>query len=238
MTKVLVISDIHINPNNVKESEELWQKLAMYCVETKPEVIVHLGDVGDFDSQAWLIKNRGLYTLQEELAAVNSCLKSFETTIEVFNNYQRRCHHTLYKPEKVLTLGNHDVRNNITDVAELFEHAGWIVSDYLDPIQVGDISFVHSASIGLSDYMCTTAQKLVENWHGSLVVGHGHHKDYFESFSLPLNKIIFGMRCPVFMPKASEWAVQTRKKWSLGFTEIDTATSSFVWRDLSCLYKI
>lgn len=238
MTKVLVISDTHINPRNVKESEELWQKLAVYCAETKPEVIVHLGDVGDFDSQSWLIKNRGIYSLQEEIAAVNSCLKAFENTITAFNNYQRKCHHTLYRPEKVLTLGNHDVRNNITDVSDLFEGYGWTVVEYLEPVQVGDISFVHSASKGLSDNMCTTAQELVENWHGSLVVGHGHHKDYFESFSLPLNRVVFGMRCPAFMYQASNWAKQTRKKWSLGFTEIDTATSSFVWKDISCLYQI
>lgn len=238
MTKVLVIADTHISPNNLDDSKTLWRKLGEYCVRTKPEVIVHLGDVGDFDSQSWLIKNRGQFTLEEEISSVSECLKAFEEVIEAFNGSQRKYHKALYRPEKALTLGNHDVRNGITAVADLFESYDWIVEEYLRPIQVGQVSFVHCASKALSENMCTTAQELVENWHSSLVVGHGHHKDYFESYSFALGRIIFGLRCPVFMPAPSTWPVQTRYKWSLGFTEIDTATSSFVWRDLSCLYKI
>ena len=70
-----------------------------------------------------------------------------------------------------------------------------------------------------------------------MVVGHGHHKDYFESYSYALQRPVFGMRCPAFMKEASDWAVQTRNKWSLGFTEIDTDDRSFVWRNISCLYE-
>lgn len=236
--KILVIADTHISPKNVEDSVELWYRLGEYCVRTKPDMLIHLGDVGDFNSQAWLIKNRGTYTLTEEMDCVCNCLDALAGPIEVFNLKQRVNHHTLYRPKMILTLGNHDVRNDITAVSEVFESMGWQAVDYLKPVQVDGISFVHCAHKGLSDAVCTTAQELVENWHSDIVVGHGHHKDYFESFSLALQRPIFGMRCPVFMKEASDWAVQTRNKWSLGFTEIDTDSRTFVWRSIECLYEI
>lgn len=235
--KILVISDTHISPSNREDSIELWKKLGEYCVRTKPDTIFHLGDVGDFNSQAWLIKNRGMYTLEEEMSCVNACLEAFTFPIKEYNRKQRRNHHTIYIPNCVLTMGNHDVRNSITAVSDTFESHGWMVFDYLCPVLIDDITFVHCAHKGLSDTICATAQELVENWHGDIVVGHGHHKDYFESYSMPLQRQIFGIRCPAFMKEASDWAVQTRNKWSLGFTEIDTVDRSFAWRSISCLYE-
>ena len=237
--KILVIADTHISPSNVEDSESLWYMFAQYCcIKAKPDVIVHLGDVADFNSQAWRVASRGVNTFEEEMEAVDRAVSNFNKVFEGYNRVQRLNHKRLYRPRLVLTLGNHDVRNGITAVAEYFEHNGWSVYGYLEPVQIDGITFVHCAHNGLSDTVCTTAQELVENWHSDIVVGHGHHKDYFESFSYALDKPIFGMRCPCFMMEPSTWAVQTRNKWSLGFTEIDTESRTFIWRNLDCLYRI
>ena len=233
MSKILVISDTHINP--AKNCPYLWSALARYCINHQPDYVIHLGDVADLDSQAWLVKNRGKYSLDQEIDAVKTCLKTFHKVLDSFNNMRRECHKKLYKPNLILTLGNHDVRNAITDVADLFTELGWQVYDYLEPAQIDGYSFCHSLRNGLSDNMCTTSKELLENWHGNIVVGHGHHRDYYESYSLATNEQIIALKSPCFMLEPSEWATQTRNKWSLGFTEIDTESKSFIWRNMECL---
>lgn len=236
MAKLLVISDTHLNP--ASDETELWYNLGKYCAETQPTFILHLGDVADLNSQAWKIAARGVYSLEEELDNVNTHLAAFEAAIEDYNNHQRVMKKRMYRPVKILTLGNHDVRNGCTGIQDIFEDYGWQVADYLSPVEVYGVQFCHSLHKGLSDLMCTTAQELVENWHSDIVVGHGHHKDFFESYSLYNDKPITGIKCPVFTMKESDWATQTQLKWSRGFTEITkTATGplSFVWKDLQCL---
>lgn len=235
MSKILVIADTHISPSNVEVNKELWSRLGEYCVRTRPDYIVHLGDVGDFNSQAWLKAVRGMHTLEEELESVSECLTAFEQELTDFNRHQRIMKKKLYRPSKILTLGNHDIRNGITNVQEMFEDYNWYVEDHLRPVIVEDITFCHSMCKGLSDNPCTTAQELIENWHSNIVVGHGHHKDFFESYSMSLGSKITALKSPVFGLDNSEWAIQIQNKWSTGFTEITTDPFSFVWRNLECL---
>lgn len=233
MTKVLVISDTHINP--AKPCPYLWAALARYCIIHKPDVIVHLGDVADLDSQAWLVKNRGKFSLVEEMKTIETHLQAFHRVLDNFNKIRREMKKKMYRPRLVLTLGNHDVRNSITNVADLFEMYGWQVSDYLVPVQIDGYSFCHALRNGLSENVCVTAKELMENWHGNIVVGHGHHRDFYESYSLATNSQIYALKSPCFMIEPSDWAVQTRNKWSLGFTEIDTESKAFIWRGIECL---
>lgn len=235
MAKILVIADSHLTPE--KPAEYLWAALGRYCLKTRPDYIVHLGDVADFDSQAWLIKNRGSYTLEQELHQVKRCLEALHGPINEYNVIQRAMKKKMYRPKCLLTLGNHDVRNNMTDVADLFESFGWTVVDYLHPVQIENITFAHCMSKGLSDNFCTTAQELIENWHGNIVVGHGHHKDFFESYSMAIKDKITALRSPAFTLDDSKWAIQTQHKWSRGFTEIITNPFTFIWRDCECLLR-
>ena len=236
MTKALVISDSHLRPGY--ECYELWAALGHYCVEHKPEFIIHLGDAVDLQSQQWLKKDRGTSTLAEEIECLRLHLSAFHGIINDYNAQQRKTKHKQYRPELIFCAGNHDVRNDITDVMDVFDAFGWLTYDYLEPADIGKWTFCHAMRKGLSDQMCTTAQELVENWHSNIVVGHGHHKDFFESYSMATAEPIIGMRCPVFTPyHTGDWCMQTRNKWSRGFTEIDLDTREFVWRDLRCLLK-
>ena len=240
MTKILVIADSHINPENYDDSSELWYRLGKYCVETQPDIIVHLGDVADLSSQAWKIAARGSNTLEEECECVINVLDIFDEAIEEYNRVQRRMKKKTYKPLKYLTLGNHDIRNGVTCIEDIFTDAGWIVVDYLKPLHLCGITFCHCMHKGLSDLMCTTAEELLENWGADVVVGHGHHKDFSEGYSMGINRKITALKCPAFTKSNYDWAVQTQLKWSRGFTEITEEphdTFSFVWKDLKCLYE-
>ena len=233
--KILAISDTHIDPDN--PMPELWKLLAKYCVKTKPDCIVHLGDVADMSSQAWLKAARGSYTLEEEAEIVKEHLDAFSKVIKDYNNERRKIHKTIYRPKKILCLGNHDIRNGITVIDDIFTESGWDVYDYQDVVQIDGVSFSHCMRKGLSDMMCTTAEELLENWHGNVVVGHGHHRDFAESYSLAVNDQIVALKSPCFNLNEPEWAKQTCNKWSRGFTEIETQPFSFVWRDIQCLLE-
>lgn len=237
---ILVISDSHINPSNVEQSAELWYRLGKYCTETQPEVIVHLGDVADLSSQAWRVAARGNYTLEQECKCVIEVLDAFEEAIAEYNRVQRKMKKKQYKPSKFLTLGNHDVRNGVTNIEDIFTSYDWCVTGYLQPLHLQGITFCHCMCKGLSDQMCSTAQELIENWGSDIVVGHGHHRDYFEGYSMGIHRPVAAMKCPAFTLGDYEWATQTQLKWSRGFTEIRTKpcdTFSFVWKDFSCLYE-
>lgn len=233
--KILVIGDSHINPDNVDESCDNFHKLALYCCKTKPDAIVHLGDVADLKSLSWLIKDRGVYTTEEELEAVKTCLFTFEQTLAGYNNYLREIHKKLYRPQKYLTLGNHDTRNGYTGISDLFETYQWTVADYLQPVTLDDVTFCHLMYKGLSSNPCLTAEELLANWHSNIIVGHGHHRDFSESYSFVNCKQITALKSPCFMSEPSDWALQTCNKWSLGFTEVDTNPFSFTWRTMKCL---
>lgn len=241
MTDFLVIADSHINPDNAEDAVELWYNLGKYCTKVKPSYIIHLGDVADLSSQAWKVAARGSYSLEEEAKFVELVLGAFEAAIEEYNNSQRKKKKKLYKPRKYLTLGNHDIRNGVTVIEDIFTEAGWNVVDYMQPLNLRGITFCHCMSKGLSDQMCTTAQELIENWGNDVVVGHGHHKDFFEGYSMAIHRKITALKCPCFTIGYYDWATQTQLKWSRGFTEISYSafedSLSFVWKDLECLYE-
>lgn len=240
MVDLLIIADSHINPENAFEACDLWRRLGKYCTKVKPSIIVHLGDVADLSSQAWRVSARGKYTLEEEAGFVKNVLDSFENAIEEYNKEQRRKKKKQYKPVKFLTLGNHDIRNGVTNIEDIFSDAGWNVIDYMQPLRISGVTLCHCMSKGLSDQMCTTAQELLENWGGDIIVGHGHHKDFYESYSVATGRKITALKSPCFTSGYYDWAAQTQYKWSRGFTEVTInplETFSFVWKDLLCLYK-
>ena len=233
--KILVIADSHISPT-VPNIED-WEALGHYVVKTRPDCIVHLGDVADLDSLAWRKDARGLYSTKEEIDNVWQHLQAFEEILKIFQNKCRKQKEKIYRPLKFLCCGNHDVRNGFTGIMEMFESCGWSVLDYLDPLTIDGISFCHTMMKGLTDTPCTTAEDILENWHSNIVVGHSHKLDYAESYSLATNDRIRALKCPIFNSTTPHWAHQGQLKWATGFTEITTKPFQFVWRDMSCLHK-
>ena len=231
--KILVIGDSHINPAIPNVTD--WQRLGEYVIKTKPDAIVHLGDVADFASLAWYKAQRGEFTTEQEMEQVSLHIKAFEDVIKAEQDRNRRDHKTIYRPEKFLCLGNHDVRQGFTGIQDLFESLDWIVADYLQPVVLDGVAFCHCMMRGLTDTPCTTAEELLQQWHGTIVVGHGHLRDYSESFSIGTQQTIRALHCPMFNSDDIGWALQIRNKWSRGFTEINTQPFQFIWRDMSCL---
>lgn len=230
---VLVISDTHITPE--RNFIEGWKKLGKYCVKNKPEYIVHLGDVADFDSLNFYVARRGSFTTEEELATVEKHLLAFENELlkaeqKTIKNKKKR-----YRPVKYLCLGNHDVRKDFDGVRELFLKYGWIVSDYQVPVKIDNIAFVHNMTYSNSDTIITNSEDLLNTWHCSCVIGHSHVLGYANAYSIGEDKMLHAIKCPCFNINLPDYAIQSGKRWAKGWTEISLNPFQFVWKDLTCL---
>jgi len=231
---VLVISDTHLSPS--VDMKDLWKKLGEYCVKFRPEYIVHLGDVADFDSQNWLKASRGLYTVEQELGNVASHLAAFEQELDDYKNLCRKQKIKIYRPKKVLCLGNHDIRNDVSGyISNMFLSADWSIFDYQKPLQIDGISFAHNFTKGLSDNVCLNSLELLDSCHSSVVCGHSHVKDYAESYRIEDGKKIFALKCPMFSTAYPEWSKGLSNKWSRGFTIVNTDSGEFLWKNLESL---
>lgn len=232
---ILVISDTHISP--ARSFEEGWSKLGEYVVKNKPKYIVHLGDVACLDSLAHYISLRGDFTTDEELACVIKHLRAFEDKIlreQEKNRYDKK---KIYRPIKVLCLGNHDIRKDCTEIERIFKECGWVVVPYLEPINIEGFSFCHCMPKRNSDTMCVTAEELLQTWHANIVVGHSHVQDYAESFNIGTGKSIRAIKCPCFTDNPPQYTGFGYITWPLGWLEITLKPFEFTWRNIECLWK-
>lgn len=227
--RILTIFDTHINSDTDIND---YVKLGHYCVKTKPEVIVHGGDVADLDSLNHVISKRGQYTTEQELKYVENCFRAFQNVIDTYNEKQRKYKKKLYRPRKVLTLGNHDIRKNFTGIEEVFKALKWEVYDYLKPFVIDDIAFVHCVVNNTSDTMAVTAKEVLQNSNCNIVTGHSHRSEYSSGINLVTGKKIWSLKCPCFNRNTPEWAEQSHQKWDRGFTIIDTQSSTFFWKGM------
>lgn len=232
---ILVISDTHIDP--ARPFYKGWQQLGKYVVKNKPKYIVHCGDVACLDSLAHYTSLRGDFTTEEELACVEKHLRAFEKAIIDDQEHSRAMKRKIYRPIKILTLGNHDIRKDCTEIKRIFEEHGWVVYDYLEPAPVEYITFCHCMPKKNSDMMCTTAEELLQTWHTDVVVGHSHVQDYAEAYNVGTGKLMRAVKCPCFTqfpPKYTGFGYVT---WPLGWLEITLNPFEFTWRNIECLWK-
>ena len=228
--KYLIISDTHISPFKPQLKE--WSNLARYIVKHKPDFIIHLGDVAELDSQARYVKDKGVFTLEEELNAVKEHLNILSTELKNLQDKQKAQKIKVYRPRLILCLGNHDVRKDTDYIKSIFELYGWEVYD--EHFVNEDIAFAHYLTKGLSEFACVTPQELLENNHCSCVVGHSHIKGYAESYNPVTGKKIFAIKCPIFTNyKHPEYSQKHQDKYSRGFTILDTDKGEFQWKTMN-----
>ena len=230
MTKVVVISDTHLTPGTSEET--LWKSFARWCTKHRPQYIIHLGDVADFTSCVWLKRERGTHTTSEEVRNVSKHLEAFEKVLDDYNKGRRAGHRKMYKPMKLLCIGNHDRRSEESEQAmkDLFSSKGWEICEYQEPVMIEGILFCHNT---YKD--SRSAKELLETYHCSCVIGHSHTREYAESYNPVYDERIYAIKCPMFTQNELEWGKLANESWSRGFTVIETEPFSFTWKELTCL---
>ena len=173
---ICVIADTQAKPT---ESLEYMLWIGKYISDTKPDVVVHIGDHYDMPSLSSYDKGKASSEgrrFVDDLKAGNKGLELLD--IEIHKDQT-------YKPRKVFCKGNHENRIDryVEDNPELkgtigtellpLEEYGWEVYDFLQPIEIGGIYFVHYLANPMSGKPYSgTASSILKTVGKSFVVGH------------------------------------------------------------------
>lgn len=158
MTKILVIPDTQCRAD-IDLDYMRW--IGEYLVDKRPNVVVHLGDNFDFPSLSSYDKGKLSFEGRRLKADLDSGKRGMELLLGPLRDLQTKQKadkKKIYNPRLVFCLGNHEERlirvpiNNSEfdgfigyDLLGL-EHQGWEVHDFLKPVEIDGIYFVHYLS--------------------------------------------------------------------------------------------
>ncbi len=147
---IIVIADTQVD--NQSPTDHL-KAISRYIWHHKPEHVVHIGDHWDFPS---------LSTYATQLEAEGRRLTddleggfaAFKMIMEETHRLNKKLKKTFYKPSKHFIMGNHENRlrrfmdmhpvlQGCFDLGSFIKAQGWEVSEFLDPLWIGDICFMH-----------------------------------------------------------------------------------------------
>lgn len=155
MRKHIFIPDIQVKPGSPNDHLR-W--IGEYIVEQKPDVIVQIGDFADMPSLSSYdkgkVKGEGV-RVKDDIDACMDAWDELNEPIERFNRRKRKNKERQYKPEKHITLGNHEHRIDrhvdanpellgllSTDNLQL-DRYGWEVHPFLDVVEIDGVHYSH-----------------------------------------------------------------------------------------------
>lgn len=195
---ILVIPDTQIRPDNLALNAPLLLAIGELIVERKPDAIVHLGDHFDFFSlNQYDMKKRNKvvfdgHELTADIKAGAKGLDMLSRAMTQYNAQQRANKKKLYLPDMHFCVGNHEQRlqrfpelRGLIGVEELFYGTRWQVHDFLKPVKLGGVHFVHYAYNPLSGApVGGTAEYRLNKLKVSFVQGHEqtfkYHQEYLQ----------------------------------------------------------
>lgn len=143
--KIVVVADTQCKPT---ESLEYMRHIGLYIADQKPDVVVHIGDNWDFPSLSSYDKGKKSFEGRRLVADLKAGTDGLTILTEAARSKGGN-------PRFVFCMGNHEERidrvaENIPELdgfvgSELLplESLGWEVVDFLKPIEIAGINFVH-----------------------------------------------------------------------------------------------
>lgn len=189
---ILVLGDSHAK-HGVPNDRFTWA--GRLAADRKPEVIVQIGDWGDWTSLCLQLKGKKSYEgkrYNQDKAVATDALKKFQQGLDEGKEEARRKKVKQYKPQQFITLGNHDNRpdretelspileGTISSLDVPFEEYGWTTIPYLKPLRLNGMNFQHyfaSGSMGQAISGENHGKSLITKKKMSCVVGHSHMLD-------------------------------------------------------------
>jgi hypothetical protein len=177
--KIAVLTDAQVMPG-VPMEHLGWA--GEYIAEKKPDVIICMGDFGDFPSLSNFGRDQRDFhnhRWAKDLAAWHEGMQLFKGPIEAAKEADPK-----WKPWEEFLEGNHESHlDRITqqypflegtiDKADLcLEEYGWRVHPFLQPIAVGGVAFCHYFPSGVMGRAISSAPALLRKLHMSAFAGH------------------------------------------------------------------
>jgi hypothetical protein len=158
MVKHLVIPDVQ---HKAGLSTDFLTHIGHYIVEHKPDVVIQIGDFADMPSLSSYDIGKKSFEgrrYKSDIEATHQAMSALLKPIAEFNLKQKKNKEKQYKPQMILTLGNHE--NRIERVVESdpklegtigiedlkYEDFGWHVVPYLQPIVLDGVAYCLGAS--------------------------------------------------------------------------------------------
>ena len=225
--RFLVFSDLHITPENYNTA--ILKEISCVITKSKPDYIVCTGDCGEFASQNRLVKDRGLYSVADELTVVMNYLDSYIfAPVKRIQSRQRRAKKKVYKPTIVFCLGNHD--SYVSDaLTPMLKGLGAIVVQHRDYIVLENIMFSHTIDKGISGQACVTSSEILQTTMMRSISGHSHVRSITEQRDSKGWKY-FAIKLPCCTLNHPDWTIQGSNKWDRGYLCLTVDTESDWYR--------
>ncbi|QHJ85739.1 MAG: hypothetical protein [Bacteriophage sp.] len=173
---IFVIGDTQCKPT---ESLDYLDWVGNYIAIKQPDIIVHIGD--HYDMASLSSYDRG--KLSAEGKRIHEDIKAGDDGLAILDKHIKSVRG--YNPRKVVCIGNHEERimRHVQEHPELagflsydilgFKEYGWEVHDYLKPVRIHGINFVHYLANPMSGKpLGGTAKSRLAKFRQSFVMGH------------------------------------------------------------------
>ena len=207
--KILYIPDTQIKEGVPLEHLD-W--IGQYIVDKKPDVIVQGGDFADMPSLSSYDFHKKVFEgrrYTKDIVAVQEAMWRLLTPLYQLQYQQMNSKKKIYRPRKIITLGNHEHRitKAINDDSKLdgvislndlgYETFGWEVYPFLKTVQVEGVCFSHYFTSGVAGKPVTSPNVLLNKKHVSCVMGHVQQDGIASQYTGDDRRItgIFGGAC-------------------------------------------
>jgi hypothetical protein len=177
--KIAILTDAQVMPG-VRLEHLGWY--GTYIAEKKPDVILCMGDFGDFPSLSNFGRDQRDFhghRWAKDLAAFHEGMQMFLAPI-----HAAMAADPTWKPRFVFCEGNHEshieritqqypfLEGTISREDLCLEEYGWEVFPFLQPVEIGGVAFCHYFPSGVMGRPISSAAEILRKLHMSAFAGH------------------------------------------------------------------
>jgi hypothetical protein len=185
----MVVPDAQVQPNVPLDH---LTAAGRFAAAKKPDVIVNIGDFSDMKSLCSYDVGKKSFEgrrYKDDIAVTKQAMDLFEAPILEEQARQRRNKEKVWKPRKVITLGNHEERirkavesdaklDGVLSLSDLgYEERGWEVFPFLSPVIIEGVAFCHYFPSGQLGRPTVSARAILSKMHMSCIAGHQQGRD-------------------------------------------------------------
>lgn len=182
--KILVLPDAQVRP---QDDLGFLTGIGNYIVEKRPDVILNIGDFADMPSLSSYDVGKKAFEgrrYTDDVGAVREANHTLFAPLLRLQYLQRKNAKKVYRPRKVLTLGNHEERINravnldrklegLISVDDLHYNRYYDeVLPFLEVKVIEGVAFSHYFTTGVAGRPASSAQAQLNKKHQSCVAGH------------------------------------------------------------------